>query len=109
MTILSRIFGTRKAGTVDPSRVDRVVASQTADDFARPLRAHVYREATITLESGYTRKGIVLDYTENGLRIRFPTNETLPRFLNVNARSVGLEGHAQLVWQKGPEIGLKLI
>lgn len=108
MTILTRIFGTRKTGTVDPSRVERVAASQTAEDFARPLRAQVYREATITLESGYTRKGIVLDYTPNGLRIRFPTNETLPRFLTVSARSVGLEGRAEIIWQKGPEIGLKL-
>ena len=89
MAILTRIFGTKKPGMVDPSRVERVAASQTAEDFARPVRAQVYREATITLESGYTRKGIVLDYTETGLRIRFPTNESLPRFLILNP-SAGL-------------------
>lgn len=61
------------------------------------------------LESGYSRKGIVLDYSDTGLRIRFPTNESLPRFLRVSARSIGIEGRAQVVWQKGSEIGLKLI
>ena len=109
MTILTRIFGTNKAGTVDPSRVERVAASQTGEDFARPVRAQVYREATVTFESGYTLKGIVIDYTEAGLRIRFPTNEAVPRFLTVNARSVGIGGRAEVVWHKGSEIGLKLI
>ncbi|ABI78305.1 hypothetical protein HNE_3063 [Hyphomonas neptunium ATCC 15444] len=109
MAILKRIFGNHKAGTVDPSRIARATTSQTGEDYARPVRAQVYREATITLESGYSRKGIVLDYTDTGLRIRFPTNESLPRYLTVNARSVGISGRAQVVWQKGSEIGLKLV
>ena len=109
MTILTRIFGTKKSGTVDPSRIARATTTQTSDDFARPVRAQVYREATIMLESGYSRKGIVLDYTDTGLRIRFPTNESLPRFVAVSARAVGISGRAQVVWQKGSEVGLKLI
>ncbi|MFN4184148.1 MAG: hypothetical protein ACK4M6_05130 [Hyphomonas sp.] len=109
MTLLTRIFGNRKTETVDPSRIVRATTSQTGEDFARPLRAQVYREATVTLESGYSRKGIVLDYTDTGLRIRFPTNETMPRILTVNARAVGISGRAQVVWQKDSEVGLKLI
>lgn len=109
MTLLTRIFGNRKTGKVDPSRIARATTSQTGEDFARPVRAQVYREATVTLESGYVRKGIVLDYTDTGLRIRFPTNEAMPRILTVNARAVGISGRAQVVWQKGSEVGLKLI
>lgn len=109
MTILTRIFGSRKAGTVNPSRIEDVTADERAEDFARPVRAHVYREATIMMDSGYSRRGIVLDYSDTGLRIRFPTNEALPRFLTVNARSVGLAGRAQVIWQKGSEVGLKLV
>lgn len=109
MNILARIFGARRTETVNPSRIERVASTQSGEDFARPVRARVYREAIITLESGYSRKGIVLDYTDSGMRIRFPTNESLPRFLSVNARSIGISGRAQVVWQKGPEIGLKLI
>lgn len=109
MTLLKRIFGGSKTGTVDPSRIARATASQKSEDFARPVRAQVYREATVVLESGYSRKGIVLDYTDTGLRIRFPTNESLPRFLTVDARAVGLSGRAQVVWQKGSEVGLKLV
>lgn len=109
MSILARIFGARRTETVNPSRIERLASTPSGKDFARPVRAQVYREAIITLESGYSRKGIVLDYTDSGMRIRFPTNESLPRFLNVNARSIGISGRAQVVWQKGPEIGLKLV
>lgn len=110
MSILTRLFANRKNETaIDPSRIETVTAPERAEDYARPLRAHVYREATVTLESGYSRKGIVLDYSDTGLRIRFPNNETMPRFLTVNARAVGISGRAQVIWQKGPEVGLKLI
>ncbi|MBY9066495.1 hypothetical protein K1X12_06270 [Hyphomonas sp. WL0036] len=109
MTFLMRLFGGRKAGTINASRIERVTSSRSKEDFARPVRSQVYREVTVHLESGYSRKGIVLDYSDNGLRIRFPTNETMPRFLKVSAASIGMDGRAQLVWQKGSEVGLKLI
>lgn len=107
--MLTRLFASRKTGKVALSRIEDVTSSRRNEDFARPLRAQVYREATVTLESGYARKGIVLDYSETGLRIRFPTNEAMPRLLTVNARSVGIAGRAQVIWQKGSEVGLKLI
>ncbi|WP_291048573.1 hypothetical protein [Hyphomonas sp.] len=109
MSMLTRLFANRKTGTVAPSRIENVTSARRSEDFARPLRAHVYREATVTLESGYTRKGIVLDYSDTGLRIRFPTNEAMPRLLTVNARTVGIAGRAQVIWQKDSEVGLKLI
>lgn len=109
MTFLTRLFGGRKTGSINASRIEKVASSRPKEDFARPVRAQVYREVTVNLDSGYSRKGIVLDYSDSGLRIRFPTNETMPRFLKVSARSIGLEGRAQVVWQKGSEVGLKLI
>lgn len=60
-------------------------------------------------DSGYTRKGIVLDYSDHGVRLRFATNETLPRYVTLNARAVGLSGMAEVIWQKGPEAGLMVI
>lgn len=72
------------------------------------MRVHVYREAYIMYDSGYRRKGVVMDFTETGLRIRFPTNERLPDVVTVNARSVGIEGEADVVWQKNTEAGLRL-
>ena len=109
MSILTHLFGTRKTETVGPSRIETVTSSRRSEDYARPLRAQVYREAIVTTDSGYSRKGIVLDYSDAGLRIRFPNNETMPRVIHVNARSVGISGRAKIVWQNGSEFGLQLI
>ncbi len=106
MSLLPRLFGSRKAAPVESARVDQVATA--VPDSARPVRVQVYREAYITYESGYRRKGVVMDFTDTGLRIRFPTNERLPSVVAVNARSVGLEGDADVVWQKNTEAGLRL-
>lgn len=106
MPILSSLFGSKKPTAIQPSRVGQVAGA--VPDMARPVRAQVYREAYVTYESGYRRKGVVMDVTDTGLRIRFPTNELLPAVVILNARSVGLEGEADIVWQKNTEAGLRL-
>jgi hypothetical protein len=92
--------------TVDASKVQRMAVA--VPDSARPIRTHVYREAYVTYQSGYRRKGVVMDYNDTGLRIRFPTNEILPSVVTLTARTVGMEGEADVVWQKNSEAGLRL-
>jgi hypothetical protein len=106
MSFLARLFSPKTSAPVETARVEQVAAS--VPDSARPIRAAVYREAYVVYESGYRRKGVVMDHTENGLRIRFPTNELLPSVVTLNARSVGLEGEVEVVWQKNSEAGLRL-
>ncbi|MEX1250038.1 MAG: hypothetical protein WEA77_02435 [Hyphomonas sp.] len=106
MSLLPRLFGSRKSAPVQHARVNQVAAAVPAS--ARPVRVQVYREVYVTYESGYRRKGIVMDFTDTGLRIRFPTNERLPAIVYVNARSVGMEGDANVVWHKNTEAGLRL-
>lgn len=106
MSLMPRLFGSRKPASVESARVSHVATA--TPDSARPLRVQVYREAYVTFESGYRRKGVVMDFTGTGLRIGFPTNERLPDVVTVNARSVGIEGEADVVWQKNTEAGLRL-
>ncbi len=106
MSLPPRLFGSRKPALVNSARVVQVAAA--VPDRARPVRVHVYREGYVMYESGYRRKGVVMDFTETGLRIRFPTNERLPAVVTVNARSVGIEGEADVVWQMNSEAGLRL-
>jgi hypothetical protein len=116
MSLKPRLFGTKKPDGPDASRIQRTLAQSTlpqaslpkAQNQARQKRAMVYREAAIAYESGYRRKGIVLDYSESGVRIRFPTNEALPPNVYLYGRAVGLEGPARVVWQHGSEAGLAL-
>ena len=111
-----RLFGTKKPDGPDPGRIQRTLAQSTTpiasrtdhQNLARPARAKVYREAAVAYDSGYRRKGIVLDYSANGVRLRFPTNEGLPPVVYLYARAVGLEGPARVVWQHGSEAGFAL-
>lgn len=110
MALLDKIFGTKKTPptpTVDVSRVEKVV--QPEPDKPRAARSMVYREAIVMYDSGYRRKGIVLDYSERGVRVRFPTVERLPEEVTLQADAVGLHGPARVVWQEGSEVGLTLI
>lgn len=88
------------------TRVEQVTTAEA--DAPRPVRGMAYREAYVLYESGYRRKGVVLDYSDNGVRVRFPTNERLPTEVLLNAKAVGLEGYARVVWQEGSEVGLTL-
>ncbi|MFN7178534.1 hypothetical protein [Hyphomonas sp.] len=105
MSLLSALFG-KKPVKVEPKRLAQVVNAEP--DSARPVRAMTYREAYVVYESGYRRKGIVLDHADNGVRLRFPSNERLPAVVTLNARAIGLEGVADVVWQKNSEAGLRL-
>tara|TARA_R110000803_G_scaffold74113_1_gene138149 strand:+ start:4404 stop:4727 length:324 start_codon:yes stop_codon:yes gene_type:complete len=107
MSLMTRMFGSKKPVAPARDRIEHVVAPE--QDTPRPLRGASYREASVTYESGYTRKGIVLDYTATGVRVRFPTNEIMPTFVTVNARAVNVSGQARVIWQQGSEVGLALV
>ncbi|MFN4226394.1 MAG: hypothetical protein ACK4HR_08740 [Hyphomonas sp.] len=105
MSLLASLFG-KKPAKVDLKRLEKVATAEP--DSARPIRAITYREAYVVYESGYRRKGVVMDHAENGVRLRFPTNERLPSVVTLHARAIGLEGEADVVWQKDSEAGLRL-
>jgi len=107
MARLTRIFGKGKPGIADTERFRKVTAPVVAQP--RPVRAMAYREASVTAESGYVRRGIVLDYSDTGVRMRFQTNEGLSPRVKLNAFGVGVYGVAEVVWQHGSEAGLKLV
>ena len=78
-------------------------------EYPRPAREMSYKEASVTYPSGYRRSGVILDHSEDGVRMRFPTNERLPEVIMLNARCVGMSGQVKVVWQEQSEAGLQLI
>ena len=106
MKWLQKLFGLNKQPVIDID-VEKLKPVETVGEV-RKDREMSYREAFVVYESGYKRKGIVLDYTGDGVRLRFPTNERVPDDIVLNARSVGLHGAAKVVWQKGSEVGVQM-
>jgi hypothetical protein len=106
MALLERLFKFRKP---EPPAPEPEPVIEPEPEAARSPRELVYREAFVTYDSGYKRKGIVLDHSEAGVRVRFPTNERLPENVILNAKSVNLHGPAKVVWQNGSEVGLTMV
>ncbi len=105
MTLLDRLFRPRKPAppvVAEPAPEPEIVQE------TRSPREAVYREATVIYDSGYRRKGVVMDYNATGVRVRFPTNERLPDAIILSAKSVNLNGPARVVWQRGSEAGLTM-
>jgi hypothetical protein len=100
-------FGKKRVGSPSVARIRHV--AEPAHDTPRPVRGTSYREASVVYDTGYTRRGIVLDYTPTGVRLRFPTNEIMPPFVTVHAGAVNVRGPARVVWQEGTEVGFVLI
>lgn len=107
MALLERLFKSKKQSVeVDAERMSEVLNDETEP---RPLRSIAYRECFVTYGAGYKRRGVVLDYNETGVRIRFPTNEQMPEDVVLNASAVKMTGPARVVWQRGSEAGIALL
>jgi PilZ domain len=102
MAFFDRLLGKRKA---EPEAAPEPEAPPPPP---RAVRELVYREVFVEY-GGYRRKGVVLDYSPTGARIRFGTQERLPEDVILNARSVNLYGPAKIVWQQGSEVGITLV
>lgn len=94
------------AEAVDADRVKQTLEQETSP---RATRSPVYREASVIYESGHKRRGIILDYNETGVRLRFPTRERLPDHLTLEAKALKMVGPVRVVWQDGMEAGLHLL
>ena len=75
----------------------------------RSERDGAYRVVTITYPSGYVRKGIIVDQSKTGARIRFSQRGELPE--HVTLRIEGLSGlrEAETVWQETHDAGVRFI
>ena len=86
-----------------------VGVDDTPPEQRRTKREGAYRVAKITYPSGYIRKGIVVDLSTAGARIRFSERGELPG--RVTLRIQGLSGlhEAETVWQESHDAGVRFL
>lgn len=75
----------------------------------RSERVNSYKEAHVSTDAGYSVRGIVVDHSDSGLRIRFQAYETLPDYVNINVPGLRIRGTARVVWRDHTEFGLQML
>jgi len=61
----------------------------------------------VVLATGFEIGAIIIDRSDQGLKLRLDRNLALPRAVTVVDIALGVAIDAQVVWQKGQEAGLK--
>ena len=75
----------------------------------REERENVYKEASITFPTGYRCRGIVLDYSEGGVRMRFQNVEHLPDFVQIDIPALKIRTQARVAWRDTIDFGLEYL
>lgn len=73
----------------------------------REQREHSYKEAQIKFPTGYVCRGIVVDYSEGGVRMRFQNIEYLPEFVHLSVPSLRLNCKVRVAWHDTIDYGLE--
>ena len=82
---------------------------ETPSELRRNDREGAYKVVTVTYPSGYVRKGIIVDLSPGGARIRFSQRGELPG--HVSLRIEGISGYrdAEIVWQETHDAGVRFL
>lgn len=75
----------------------------------RETRENSYKEASVTFPSGYKLRGIVIDYSEGGVRMRFMNVEHLPEIVDLSIPSLNVHCQARVAWHDTIDYGLEFI
>ena len=75
----------------------------------REERENSYKEAQITFPSGYKVRGIVIDYSEGGVRMRFQNAEALPDIVHLSIPSLRVHTKARVAWSDVIDFGLEYL
>ena len=75
----------------------------------RPSRESAYKEATITFPSGYKCRGIVLDHSDTGVRMRFQTIEPLPEYVQLDVPALRIHTQSRVAWRDTIDFGLEFV
>lgn len=75
----------------------------------RAERENSFKEAVITFPTGYKTRGIVVDYSATGVRVRFQTVEHLPDVVMLSVPGLNMTTKARMVWHDRIDYGLEFL
>ncbi len=75
----------------------------------RAGRDDTYVECLVSTGGHHTERGVIVDISETGARVRFSHRSTLPSTVRIKALRLQLDRPAKVVWQDFNEVGLKFL
>lgn len=102
MSLLDKFFGRKRGAEPEPESESELTDHRAAD------RQGTYKVVSVTYPSGYQRRGVIVDMSKTGLRIRFSQRGELPGQVSLKIEGMAGTHTASTVWQETYEAGLKL-
>ncbi len=58
------------------------------------------------MSEGYCRRGVVLDHSDQGVRVRLQSRESLPDQIELHVPALSIKRKAKIIWRDGVDIGV---
>ncbi len=102
---LKLFSGWRKSAPAEPMELD-LDPSPSLTPRASP-RKNTYAVVTVVYESGYKRKGVIVNHSGQGAKVRFMSNEDMPSRVAVRMPNQAGDQWADVVWRDFCDAGLR--
>ena len=104
VSLMNRLLGRKSAveAEVEDTEPEGPVEHRHAE------RTGTFRVVSVSYPSGYERRGVVVDMSQTGLRVRFSQRGELPDHVLLKIEGKAGVQKAQTVWQETYEAGFKL-
>lgn len=104
MSILAKILGRSPSVRNDEEPVPEKPTEHRTSD-----RAGVYKVVSVTYPTGYVRKGIVVDLSPSGARLRFSQRGELPDLVELRIEGMPGARRGEVVWQETHDAGIRFL
>lgn len=78
-------------------------------DHRRARRDGAYKVVTVIYPTGYERKGVAVDMSATGVRVRFSQRGELPSRVELKIDGMSGKRTADVVWQETHDAGFKFV
>lgn len=102
MSLFTKLLG-RKA------ELESEPADEAPKETRTSNRVGAYKVASVTYPTGYVRRGVVIDLSPTGARLRFSQRGGLPDTLKVKIAGMAGERRAEVVWQEDTDAGIRFL
>ncbi|MEM7768442.1 MAG: PilZ domain-containing protein [Pseudomonadota bacterium] len=103
-SLIKTIFSEPASRTV---AVAKASAEEKAERKRRWQRQEAYKPCTVIYPSGFKRRGVVMDMSQRGVRIRFTERAGLPERVQVMVDGFSEPRNATVAWHDSIDAGLR--